>query len=139
MFTIRELLPIGQVAIFYVPVEKLDSVEHGTGGKTPRTMFEEFFMDHYDAYTLEISNTQGFWREHKQSEIFRDENARYEVSFDGKDRVPSFVEFLSKMCALLGEEAIYLTMGSHSYLVLPKEGFDEVRAQIPPSWFDPAI
>lgn len=139
MFSMKELLPIGQVAIFYVPIQKLDSLEHGFDGKTPRLMFEEFFMDHYNAYTLETSNTQGFWREHRQSEIFRDENARYEVSFDGKDRVPSFVDFLSKMCALLGEEAIYLTMGSHSYLVLPKEGFNEVRAQIPQCWFDPAI
>lgn len=139
MVQIKELLPIGQVAVFYVPVQKLDCPEYGLSGRTPRQMFEEFFMDHYNAYTLELSNTQGFWREHRHTQIFRDENARYEVSFDGKDRVPSFVDFLSMMCALMGEEAIYLTMGYQSYLVLPKEGFNEVRAQIPSSFFDPAI
>jgi hypothetical protein len=117
---IKNLTPIGQVAVFYLPVVKLDEVSYGRGGKTPRDMIHEFLIEHYDAYTLEISNTQGFWRQHKQSKLFVDENARYEVSFAGKDRIPSFVAFLSRMCVLMDEEAIYLTMGRHSYLVEPE-------------------
>lgn len=112
---------IGQMAVFYVPIQKLDGEQYGQDGKTPRQMFEEFFLDNYDAYTLEISDTQGFWRQHKKSHIFEDKNARYEVSFDGKDRVEGFVKFLSKMCALMNEEAIYLTMGRKSWLVLPRK------------------
>lgn len=118
MDDIENLISLGQVAVFYIPVNKLDLNLHGT---TPRILFEQYLMDNYNAYTLEISNTEGFWREHHRSEIFKDQNARYEVSFDGKERVPPFVEFLSHMCSLIGERAIYLTMGHRSWLVLPKE------------------
>lgn len=119
------LIYLGHMAAFYVPVQKLDKMQYGKDGKRPRQLFEEFFMANYNAYTLEISDTQGFWREHTQSQIFRDQNARYEVSFDGRDRIQGFVGFLSEMCALLQEQAIYLTMGHKSWLVLPRRS-DEV-------------
>lgn len=115
------LVYVGEVATFYVPVQKLDSEKCTRDGKTPRMLFEEFLMEHYNAYTLEISNTQGLWREQKKSKIFRDENARYEVSFRGQENLSSFVEFLSEMCALLKEEGIYVTMGHKSWIVLPRE------------------
>ena len=119
-----ELVYLGQVAVFFVPVQKLDSLEYGKNGMTPRLVFEDFLMDHYNAFTLEISNTQGLWREHKQAPIWRDENARYEVSFDGE--VAPFVRFLSEMCSRLQEQSIYLTMGYKSWLVLPKGSYHEV-------------
>jgi hypothetical protein len=117
---IKELLYIGQVAIFYLPLEKLNSNENGVGGKTPKELIHHFLMENYNAYTMEASDTQGFWRQNKQSKIFQDVNARYEVSFLGKEKIPRFVEFLSEMCRMMGEEAVYLTMGKNSYLVLPK-------------------
>lgn len=117
---IDNLIYLGHVAVFYVPIQKLDSVECGKTGKTPRQLFEEFLMENYDAYTLEISDTQGFWRQHSRSQIFCDKNARYEVSFDGRDRIKGFIAFLSEMCALLGEQAIYVTMGQKSWLVTPR-------------------
>jgi hypothetical protein len=107
MIYIKELVYIGQVAVFYVPTAKLDQQCFGKDGKTPRELFQEFLMEHYDAFTLELSNTQGFWRQNKQSKIFFDENARYEVSFDGENSVLDFIDFLSEMCSLLKEEAIY--------------------------------
>ncbi|CAE7860192.1 KCND2 [Symbiodinium microadriaticum] len=79
MENLDELIYIGQVAVFYVPIQKLDEMEFGTDGQTPRMMFEQFLMDNYNAYTLEISDTQGFWREHQKSHIFEDKNARYEI------------------------------------------------------------
>ncbi|MFO0947086.1 MAG: hypothetical protein U1D30_14275 [Planctomycetota bacterium] len=115
------LVYVGEVATFFVPVHKLDSEKYLRDGKTPRILFEEFLMENYNAYTLEISNTQGLWREQKKSKIFRDENARYEVSFRGQENVSSFVEFLSDMCTLLKEEGIYVTMGHKSWIVLPRE------------------
>jgi hypothetical protein len=114
-----ELVYLGHVAVFFVPVQKLDSSKLGKDGMTPREVFEDFLMDHYNAFTLEISNTKGLWREHKQAPIWRDENARYEVSFDGE--VAPLVKFLSKMCSRLQERSIYLTMGYKSWLVLPKD------------------
>lgn len=119
-----ELVYLGHVAVFFVPVQKLDLPEFGMDGMTPREIFEDFLMGHYNAFTLEISNTQGLWREHKQAPIWRDENARYEVSFDGEPKL--LVQFLSEMCARLQEQSIYLTMGYKSWLVLPKRTYHEV-------------
>jgi len=115
---------LGHVAVFYIPVQKLDSVDHGKDGKTPRELFEQFLMTSFDAYTLETSAIEGYWRRHPEDPIFKDQNARYEVSFHGD--VKPFVQFLSEMCSLLEEQAIYLTMGYKSWLVLPK-GSDEIR------------
>jgi hypothetical protein len=115
----RSLVYIGEVMTFYVPVPKLDQGAFGRDGKTPRELFEQFLMEHFNAYTLEISDTQGFWRNQKRSEIFQDKNARYEVSFRGQGNLSEFVAFLSQMCAHLKEEGIYVTMGRKSWLVLP--------------------
>lgn len=120
------LVPIGEVAVFYVPVSKLDDIECGDGD-TPRSIFKEFLMENYNAFTLEISDTQGCWRKHQDSQLYEDHNARYEVSFDGdEDRILEFVKFLSKMCSLMKEETIYLTMGRKSWLVCPWKEQDEV-------------
>lgn len=117
------LVYIGEVANFFVPVHKLDSEDYAREGKTVRRLFEEFLMERYNAYTLELSDTQGLWREQKRSQIFRDQNARYEVSFRGQENLSEFIDFLSDMCALMKEEGIYLTMGAKSWIVLPrKEG-----------------
>ncbi len=116
----RSLVYIGEVAVFYVPIVKLDEEKFGTNGKTPRAMFEAFLIGHFNAYTLEISDTQGFWRQHRRSKIFRDKNARYEVSFRGQENLSDFVQFLSRMCRVMREEAIYLTMGQKSWLVQPE-------------------
>lgn len=112
---------IGEVANFFIPVHKLDTDTYMRDGKTVRKLFEEFLMERYNAYTLEISDTQGLWREQQRSQIFRDQNARYEVSFRGQENLAEFVDFLSDMCALLKEEGIYLTMGAKSWIVLPRK------------------
>jgi hypothetical protein len=119
MEDVKELVYLGQLAVFYVPVQKLDSPEFGRNNQTPRVLFEAYLMENFDAFTLTITNMQGFWRQHKQSPTFREQNARYDVSFEGN--VEPFVQFLSEMCALLQEQSIYLTMGHKSWLVLPKE------------------
>lgn len=119
MEDIKELVYLGQLAVFYVPVQKLDSPEFGKDGQAPRALFEEYLMKHFNAFTLTITNTQGFWREHQQSPIFREQNARYDVSFEGD--VEPFVMFLSEMCALLQEKSIYLTIGHESWLVITNQ------------------
>lgn len=117
MEDMRELVYLGPLAVFYVPIKKLDSIKFNN--KTPRELFEEFLMEHFNAFTLTITNTQGFWRKHKQSPIFCDQNAQYNVSFDGN--VEPFVKFLSEMCHIIQEQSIYLTIENKSWLVLPKE------------------
>jgi len=124
------LIYIGQVAVFYVPIQKLSSDLYSVNGKKPEEIFESFLMENFNAFSVRFSDTKGFWREHEKARIFVDENARYEVSFDGRDRVDLFIDFLSDMCALLEEEAIYLVMGYKSWLVVPRKDKDEVRKSL---------
>lgn len=119
------------MAVFYLPVNKLELYllnENKPHDSTPqiKDMIHNFLMEHHGAYTLESSNIQGFWRSSQQQAILLDSNVRYEVSFDGKEHIEVFVKFLSEICALIDEEAIYLTMGNSSYLVYPEKGQNEV-------------
>lgn len=106
---------IGQVAIFYIPVEKLIKVL--PDGNTARQLLHDFCVENYSAYTHEISKIQGFWM--NKNILIRDEHERFEVSFHGEE-VENFVSFLSKICKLIEEESIYLSIGSNSWLVLPQ-------------------
>lgn len=101
---------IGKVAVFYIPVCKLtDEV---------REKLHVFFVQNYKAYTHETSKIQGFWMNHDI--LVKDDHERYEISFEGKDKVKIFVDFLSEICTLIQEDSIYLTMGNHSWLVKGK-------------------
>jgi len=102
---------IGEVAVFYLPVNKID--------QKIRSKIHSFFVKNYYAYTHEISKIQGFWS--KGSKTVKDKHERYEVSFKGKDNLKKFVEFMSEICYIIQEESIYLTIGGDSYLISPKE------------------
>ena len=92
-------------------------MKFGENGETPKDMFHNFFMKHFNAYTHEKSGIEGFWREEKGA-IVIDENERYEVSFlDNNEQLEKFIKFLSKMCSLLKENSIYVTIGDSSWLV----------------------
>lgn len=111
---LQNAICIGRMAVFYIPSCKLDTtLPEGT----PRQMLHDFFMQHYNAYTHEASKIHGYWC--KQDMLVFDEHERYEVSFDGEDKVHEFVAFLSRFCQLIGEDCIYLTMGEKSWLVMP--------------------
>lgn len=112
------LVPIGQRAVFYIPAKKLDEkCPQGAMLKTAKLIFHDFFIKNYNAYTVDVQKSQGFWRKNYDDEETQDKSVRYEVSFEGK--VEEFIDFLSEMCGLIGEECIYLTMGPNSYLVTP--------------------
>ena len=51
------LIPIGQKAVFYVPIAKL---EKEYSNKRMDKTIHDFFIEHYNAYT--VGNTHGFWR-----------------------------------------------------------------------------
>ena len=117
------LVPIGQMAIFYLPVQKLHLVCNGT---TLREIVQTFLMEHYNAFTVQTSDNQGYWRESRNDPVFHDVNMRYEVSFEGEDLVRRLVQFLAHLCSLMDERAIYLTMGYRSYLVRPERSQSEI-------------
>lgn len=105
---------IGQVAIFYIPIVKLDMIL--ADGNTARQILHDFCVENYNAYTHEVSKIQGYWVD--KNILVRDYHERFEVSFKG-EKVNDFVSFLSNICGLINEDSIYLTMGYKSWLVVP--------------------
>ena len=83
-------------------------------------MFDEFFLRNFGGLTHEESHIRGQWTSPDGQKVFTDLHQRYEVSFSGKGKLELFLDFLSEMCGLMREESIYLTMGSRSWLVMPK-------------------
>lgn len=106
---------IGHTICFYVPRSKLGIIQ---------PLCHDFFLSNYDAYTFEDSDIQGFWRRHPESPIFEDRNVKFVIAFQGQEKIDAFVGFLSKLCSMIGEECLYLTMGSRSWLVwaMPRAG-----------------
>jgi len=101
-----------------VPAKKLEKkYQQGAMLKTAKLIFHDFFIKNYNAYTVDVQEAQGFWRKNYDEEEIQDNSVRYEVSFE--DKVEEFIDFLSEICELIGEECIYLTMGPNSYLVTP--------------------
>ena len=113
------LVPLGTIAVFYVPAEKMDDPRFGIGGKTATEMFDEFFLRHFGGLTHEESHIRGQWTSADQQKVFTDLHQRYEVSFLGKKKEQQFLGFLSEMCGHLQEESIYLTIGNRAWLVKP--------------------
>ena len=114
---------IGQVAVFYIPTAKLD-IGNPPGHEdlpnvTARMLLHGYFVKNFNAYTHEVSKISGYWVNKEKDILVTDEHERYEVSFKGREKVKEFVTFLSKICGLIGEDSIYLTMGYKSWLVVP--------------------
>lgn len=113
-FKHKNLTYIGHMAIFYIPMAKLDA------SPNLDVSLHEFLMENYGAYTKAVAPVKGFWRSVGSKKIFLDVNYEYKVSYEGKDRIPAFVEFLADICKKLEEEALYLEMGYMSYIVAPE-------------------
>jgi hypothetical protein len=114
------LVPLGRIATFYVPKQKMDNPEFGRDGLTPTQLFDEFFLRKFGGLTHEQSNIRGQWTSDDGQKVFTDQHERYEVSFSGSKKAQEFIEFLSEMCGRLREESIYLTMDTRSWLVKPQ-------------------
>jgi hypothetical protein len=115
------LVPLGRIAVFYVPANKMDDLQYGCDGRTPTQMFDEFFLRKFGGLTHEESRIRGEWTSGDGQKVFTDLHERYEVSFSGKKKAIEFLNFLSEMCGRLQEESIYLTMGTRSWLVKPRQ------------------
>ncbi len=115
------LVPLGRIAVFYVPAQKMDDPRYGRDALTPTQMFDQFFLEKFGGLTHEESNIRGQWTSADGQKVFTDLHERYEVSFSGKKKGIEFLNFLSQMCGLLQEESIYLTIGTRSWLVKPQQ------------------
>ena len=113
------LVPLGRIAVFYVPAQKMGDPQYGLDGLTPTQMFDQFFLRRFGGLTHEESQIRGKWTSVNGNVVFTDSHQRYEVSFAGRKKKIEFLKFLSEMCGRLKEESIYLTIGTRSWLVLP--------------------
>lgn len=114
------MVPLGRIAVFYVPAEKMDDPQYGVDGLTPTEMFDQFFLRKFGGLTHEESQIRGQWTSDDGQKVFTDLHQRYLVSFSGKEKANEFVNFLAEMCGRLREESIYLTMGTRAWLVKPR-------------------
>lgn len=109
---------LGTMANFYVPTEKLGSLEYGRQGQTPSQLFERFFIEQFGGFTHEESRIQGYWAG-GLGKIFTDRHERYEVAVADRAKAKQLFEFLSDICGLLQEQSIYVTYGGRAWLVTP--------------------
>lgn len=108
-----EIIPLGRMAVVYVPSDKLD--------RHPdiQIQFDQTLIEQYQGMTKMTQFIEGHYQ--MGPSIVRDPHVRYEVSFSGgENRVFQFVALIKQLCRDLGEESIYLTMGEKSFLVQPK-------------------
>lgn len=83
------LTHIGQVAVFYLPFDKLFTRYHSSG-KMVNGFIHEFLIENYDAYTMESGNAQGWWRRHKGGKVYHDAStATRSASADPRRSPPS--------------------------------------------------
>ena len=112
-----KLKDLGRPAIFLLPTSKL---KKKIDGKSIENDLHEFLVSRFGAYTTSTIPSFGFWKDNKKATI-SDECREYEVSFLGKDRIPSLIKKLAKIASVIGEECIYLKTGQYSCLVYPKK------------------
>ncbi len=110
-----EIVSLGRMAIFLVPVSKMRA---GAPAETEEDRLDRELMKRYQGVTKVTANVEGSYQ--LGGKLVREAHIRYEVSFQGADKVLEFVQLLKELCRKLNEESIYLTMGENSYLVKPK-------------------
>lgn len=101
---------IGDNCEFYIPLAKHNLVEQ---------KLHSYFVNRHNAYSLERPEIKGFWRHNRSSELLEEKHVKYICGISHVD-LSHFVAFLSEMCSLMKEQAIYVTMGHKSWLVTPR-------------------
>ncbi len=109
---------LGRPGIFLLPVWKLRAY------RIKNTIVEKhlhrFLIDQFGAYTSSTIPSFGVWKNTKKA-IVSDECRQYEVSFQGKERIPLLAGKLAEIARIIGEDCVYLKAGQYSCLVYPTE------------------
>lgn len=106
------LLDLGRPAVFLIPKKKLKI--------NIRQMLHMFLIKNFGAYTSSTIPGFGFWKDTDKATI-SDECVEYEVSFLGKERIPTLIKKLAEIASLIDEECIYLKTGQYACLIYPKK------------------
>ena len=100
--------------MFFIPVRKLK----GARGNKIRQDLHLFLITRFGAYSASLVPSFGFWRDASKAMV-TDECTVFEVSFDGKEKIPILVKKLAELALETKEDCIYLKAGQYSCLVYP--------------------
>jgi len=113
-YTLEDL---GRPAIFLLPIRKL---KQKVGNITVEEDLHRFLIEHFGAYTSSTIPSFGFWKSIREATI-SDECREYEVSFVGKERIPTLLKKLAEIAKIIEEECIYVKAGQYSALIYPSQ------------------
>ncbi len=106
-----EIVDLGRPAVFLVPIGKLQAK---IGKTTVEKYLERFLKKNFEAFTIRHSGIRGHWK----GSI--DDLAEYEVSFLGKEKIPTLLKILADLCRKIGEKCFYVKAGQYTALVQRK-------------------
>ena len=109
-----KIVNLGRPAVFFIPVRKLK----GARGNKIRQDLHLFLITRFGAYSASLVPSFGFWRDASKAMV-TDECTVFEVSFDGKEKIPILVKKLAELALETKEDCIYLKAGQYSCLVYP--------------------
>ncbi|OGN03312.1 MAG: hypothetical protein A2655_00590 [Candidatus Yanofskybacteria bacterium RIFCSPHIGHO2_01_FULL_43_42] len=110
------LVDLGRPAVFLIPDKKL---KVKTEGETVESHIRTFLSDNFGAFTSSTVANFGVWI-NEERVVFKDRCRVYEVSFNGKHKIPILLKKLAEIARLIGEECIYCKAGQYSCLIYPK-------------------
>jgi len=87
------------------------------GEKTVEEAIRIFLMAHFGAFTTIPLPYFGVWMDNEI--IHYDECCRYEVSFAGKEHIPTLLEFLAEVAMATEEICLYVSAGQYTCLLYP--------------------
>ena len=118
------IINLGRPAVFLIPSHKL---RQEVNGGLIETRFHRFLIEQFGSYTMTILPYFGYWR--GEDRVHLDECRQYEVSFEGKEKIPVLAAELAKIALLIGEECIYFKAGQYTSLIYPEQSRsqEEVR------------
>lgn len=109
-----KIVNLGRPAVFFIPVKKLK----GRQGIRIRQDLHLFLITRFGAYSASLVPSFGFWKDASKAMV-TDECTVFEVSFDGKEKIPILVKKLAELALEIRENCIYLKAGQYSCLVYP--------------------
>ena len=96
---------LGKPAVFSIPSSKLESVGYE---------IHNFLRGNYGLAWSQTPNVEGFWMGKSEGNY-----TKFEISFVGKERIPTLKRVLAQIAEKIGEECIYLLTGADSWYVYP--------------------
>ena len=110
------LVNLGRPAVFLLPSHKLLNINDADGRPIGEAL-HQFLMQEFGGYTSTLLPYFGVWKDAGQA--CYDECRRYEVAFNGIERIPILIKKLAEVALLIDEDCIYFQAGQYACLIYP--------------------